>query len=213
VYQINAYSTGAKQAQIKAKTAGIDRGTLPNLESAYFQTRVDAIEKAAARTAERTAHRDPKVTEWRKKVETERSMTAAMERGKARGRAAWNTSRDRVAAGASRIASGVGSFAASFLGGFASEIENMALTPEQKAERKAEDQARREAAPSAKELRDHEHKVAVERDQNQKSSERQDPKAKYYADVAKQFAAAEQEQDGGRSISRGGGGGGSGSSQ
>jgi hypothetical protein len=165
VYQINAYSTGAKQSEIQAKTGGIDRGALPNLKSAYFLARVDAIEKGAGRDVDLGA--------WRKKVESARSMEAAKERGQARGKAEGlrqSTAFGRGMEGAGRAITGIGSLAGNILGGFAAEIESFGMTAEQKAERKAEHQAMQDAAPSAREIRAHEQEVVKVREEREKSS-------------------------------------------
>jgi len=202
VYQINAYATGAKQSEIEAKTGGIDRGTLPNLKSAYFMARVDAIEKGAGRDADLGA--------WRQKVESARGMEAAKERGQARGKAEGlrqSTVFGRGREGVGRAITGIGNLAGNILGGFASEIENMGLSAEARAERKAEDKAIREAAPSARELRAHEQEVVKVREEGEKSSRNQavDPQTRRYADAAKsfeQFIEQEKGQDGGREITR-----------
>jgi len=201
VYQINAYATGAKQSAIEAKTGGIDRGTLPNLKSAYFMARVDAIEKGAGRDADLGA--------WRQKVESARGMEAAKERGQTRGKAEGlrqSTAFGRGMGGAGRAITGIGSLAGNILGGFAAEIESFGMTTEQKAERKAEHQAMQEAAPSAREIRAHEQEALRVREEGQKSSRNQavDPQTRRYAEAAKQFEQfIEQEkgQDGGREIS------------
>ena len=203
VYQINAYSTGAKQSEIQAKTGGIDRGTLPNLKSAYFLARVDAIEKGAGRDVDLGA--------WRKKIESARSMEAAKERGQARGKAQglWqSTAFGRGMEGAGRAITGIGSLAGNILGGFAAEIESVGITAEQKAERKAEHQAMQEAAPSAREIRAHEQEVVKVREEREQSSRNQsvDPQTQRYADAAKsfeKFMEQEKEQDGGRDLSLG----------
>jgi len=201
VYAINAYATGAKKAEIAAKLGGIDRGSLPNLKAAHFMARVDGFEQAASA-------RGAAVEDWRKTVEVARRIEAAKERGTARGTAEGTARRrdfGRVVAVAGSVVSGIGSAALRVLDGFASMIEGLALTPEQRAERAAEDQARRAAEPSRQAIRDYEHEQGYRRDQDDKTKAARDPDRN--GDLAASFRAAEREQDGGREIGRDKGGG------
>ena len=143
-YRIDAYSTGAKRAEIDEKLGGIDRGTLPTLQSAYFKARIAAIEQTAPRGID--------LDQWRKRVNAARTIEAAKERGKARGLASWNSTRKQAIKGIAAAAGGVGNLAAQLLGGLAPTIESMGLSEETRAELKAEDQARREAAPCPRQL-------------------------------------------------------------
>ncbi|CCD97628.1 AAA family ATPase [Bradyrhizobium sp. STM 3809] len=57
IYQVNAYMTGAKIADIEAKLADVDRAALPNVKDAYALARADAAERAA----EAALRRDPQL--------------------------------------------------------------------------------------------------------------------------------------------------------
>jgi hypothetical protein len=209
VYPINAYSTGATRSEIKAKTAGIDHGTLPNLKSAHFMARMEEFERGAAPGSD--------VQQWRQKVEAARNGKMAKERGAAPGSTGGESRSSSVLGRGmediSRAMSNIGSRAANFLDGFARSLESFAMDPKARAEREAGDRAPRGPVASAKEVQGSEHAKAVQHGPEQNTAQVQGPmakpvkdlKAERHAAIARQFVreeAQERDMSGGLEISR-----------